>query len=578
MPLQRVRCGTQKPIWSLDPNLKTLKNKAKFWLKVWNECDRPPCGIVSDLKRKTRREYKKYLKSMRYRGMDFPVSKREWRKVINSESIRSDVPNSDCLPASAWHDHYSSIFSNVNYRVHSLYSHSLSAIFSTPLSQRLCVPISLSSVVEAIKKLKSDNVDNDGISRFHLLLDCSPLIDHIHLLLQMCICTSSVPESFLCGTVSSILKKGNSPFICSSYRPITVSCTFSKVLEHVLLPFVTNNMLERDNQFGFKPGVGCQHAHRVLSSLLLENSSKGRSIYLCTLDLSKAFDSVCHSQLFSALRGYGVNLSVILLLRYWYSNSFLRLKSVPASNIKLKRGLRQGGVLSPTLFNLCISGVLAKISATYLSGFSDVSYLAYADDLLLISRTKTGLSNMVSRVATSFSDIGLSLNVDKCKFLSFNNISSTSLRCSGFTIPLVDSLRWLGISITNSLPSLRQRTVSDINMKIKLGYAKIVANRGKYNKLALAKLYSTFCDHSILFASGIFLLLKKTELKRIRINYFRFCKFLLFLPPWTKNRVIINKFLVPNITEKLEALHRKLSNTACIRFSPHHHLIRFFQS
>ncbi len=146
---------------------------------------------------------------------------------------------------------------------------------------------------------------------------------------------------------------------------------------------------------------------------------------------------------------------------------------MPASNIKLKRGLRQGGVLSPTVFNLCISGVLAKISATYLSGFSDVSYLAYADDLLLISRTKTGLSNMVSRVATSFSDIGLSLNVDKCKFLSFNNISSTSLRCSGFTIPLVDSLRWLGISITNSLPSLRQRTVSDINMKIKLGYAKI---------------------------------------------------------------------------------------------------------
>ena len=111
---------------------------------------------------------------MRYRGMDFPVSKREWRKVINSESIRSDVPSSDCLPASAWHGHYSSIFSIFNYRVHSLYTHSLSDIFSIPLSQRLCVPISLSSVVEAIKELKSDNVDNDGIPRFHLLLDCSP--------------------------------------------------------------------------------------------------------------------------------------------------------------------------------------------------------------------------------------------------------------------------------------------------------------------------------------------------------------------------------------------------------------------
>jgi hypothetical protein len=116
----------------------------------------------------------------------------------------------------------------------------------------------------------------------------------------------------LCGTVSSILNRGNFPLICSSYRPITVSCTFSKVLEHVLLPFVTNNMLERDNQFGFKPGVGCQHVHRVLFSLLLENSSKGKSIYLCALDLSKAFDSVCHSQLFSALHRCGVNSLLVI--------------------------------------------------------------------------------------------------------------------------------------------------------------------------------------------------------------------------------------------------------------------------
>ena len=72
----------------------------------------------------------------------------------------------------------------------------------------------------------------------------------------------------------------------------------------------------------------------------------------------------------------------------------------------------------------------------------------------------------VSYMFHSFLDIGLSLNVDKCEFISFNTNSSTPLRCSGFAIPLVDSLRWLGISITNSLSSLCQRTVSEINNKI----------------------------------------------------------------------------------------------------------------
>ena len=32
VPLERICIGTQKSTWSADPNLKTIKNKAKFWL------------------------------------------------------------------------------------------------------------------------------------------------------------------------------------------------------------------------------------------------------------------------------------------------------------------------------------------------------------------------------------------------------------------------------------------------------------------------------------------------------------------------------------------------------------------
>ena len=51
VPLGRIRIGTQKSIWSADPNVKTLKNKAKFWLRVWNDCDRPRSGCVVDLEK-----------------------------------------------------------------------------------------------------------------------------------------------------------------------------------------------------------------------------------------------------------------------------------------------------------------------------------------------------------------------------------------------------------------------------------------------------------------------------------------------------------------------------------------------
>ena len=101
-----------------------------------------------------------------------------------------------------------------------------------------------------------------------------------------------MPDSFLCGSVTSLLKKGKDPFSCSSYRPITVACTISKLFEHLLLPYITKLALNDDNQFGFRSGLGCQYAHRALTSLL-KDAHRTR---FATLDLSKAFDSICHTQ------------------------------------------------------------------------------------------------------------------------------------------------------------------------------------------------------------------------------------------------------------------------------------------
>ena len=89
--------------------------------------------------------------------------------------------------------------------------------------------------------------------------------------------------------------------------------------------------------------------------------------------------------------------------------------------------------------------------------------------------------------------------------------------------------------------------------KIQTGCVKIVANRGKYNRRVVAKLYSSFCNHYVLCASDLFSLLNNGKLNRIWINYFKFCKFFL-----------VRKFSVPDITLKLEILHRKLQYSFCV--------------
>ena len=155
---------------------------------------------------------------------------------------------------------------------------------------------------------------------------------------------------------------------------------------------------------------------------------------------------------------------------------------------------------------------------------------------------------MVCKVSDAFPDIDLSLNIDKWEFVPYNCTTVTPLHCNSFAIPLVDCIRWLGICITTNLSSLRQRTVCDISKKIQIGYAKIVANRGWYNRRALENL-----------------------------NYLKFYRFLLYLPPWTKNLFLVRKFSAPDIALMSDFLHRKLSSTAYTCLSPHHRLTRYFR-
>jgi beta-xylosidase len=41
IPLEKIKVKTRKPKWVLDPELKVVKNRAKFWLRIWASCGQP---------------------------------------------------------------------------------------------------------------------------------------------------------------------------------------------------------------------------------------------------------------------------------------------------------------------------------------------------------------------------------------------------------------------------------------------------------------------------------------------------------------------------------------------------------
>jgi len=136
--------------------------------------------------------------------------------------------------------------------------------------------------------------------------------------------------------------------------------------------------------------------------------------------------------------------------------------------------------------------------------------------LLLISHTKLGLLRSVQQVASSFRSIGLDLAVDKYESLIFNSdFSPDNLGCSSFCIPCVASICWLSLTICSTSNSIRHQTHVDIKTKLKIGYSKIVMNHGRSNRRVFAKLFSSCCDHPILFYTGLHAMLNRDDFRRI---------------------------------------------------------------
>ena len=108
------------------------------------------------------------------------------------------------------------------------------------------------------------------------------------------------------------------------------------------------------NQFGFKPKHGTEMCVFVLKELIRYYIKHGSCVYVDLLDASKAFDRVNHTKLFSKLLELGVYMWIIKVLCKWYCNQSLcvRWGSVLSNFRSVNIGVRQGGTLSPLVFNV----------------------------------------------------------------------------------------------------------------------------------------------------------------------------------------------------------------------------------
>ena len=120
-------------------------------------------------------------------------------------------------------------------------------------------------------------------------------------------------------------------------------------------------------------------------------------VYVAFLDIKKAFDMVNHSMLFHKLDILKIPKQISNIIRQSYKEmkSIVMINGVQSIPFDIRRGVRQGGVLSSLLFLIFIDGLLRELEQ---SGFGTVvcdlqaGNPTLADDLTLIAMTPSLLN------------------------------------------------------------------------------------------------------------------------------------------------------------------------------------------
>lgn len=138
----------------------------------------------------------------------------------------------------------------------------------------------------------------------------------------------------------------------------------------------------------------------------------------------------------------------------WFSISktCVKWQNFVSALFTLSAGVRQGGVLSPILFAIFINDIVDKVYAAnvgcYISSIC-ASIFIYADDILLVAPTITGLQLLLHVCENELLKLDMQLNVNKSMCIRFgpcfNSEAVDIVSLNGSVVKWVDCCRYLGV-------------------------------------------------------------------------------------------------------------------------------------
>lgn len=391
---------------------------------------------------------------------------RYWKLVNELKRMQADPAKPDSISPGEWFKYFKDLFSKPHFSNHQFDDQMLNEIAlleNQKIFNELNFVIKESEVFLVLKNLKTGKATGpDGILNEMLKSGAAELSKPLTTLFNVIFSKGSYPKRWCEGLIFPIFKSGDRTKP-ENYRGITLCSnlakTYSMILNNRLLKFIEKEKIGAKEQIAFKKKARTVDHMFTLKSLIDVYTKKNGKLFACFVDLRKAFDKVWWNGLFYKLLNMQIGGNFYLTIKNMYQSVYSSVKTrfgvTPAFDVF--QGVRQGEVLSPSLFSLYLNDLPNEISNDHSDivslGSHDVPCLLYADDIVLLSSTKEGLQKCLDNLQSYCCKWRLEVNLSKTKIIIFNKtgrLLRDQFILGGNLIECVKSYRYLGILFSNS--------------------------------------------------------------------------------------------------------------------------------
>ena len=510
--------GSYKQIPGWNDYCKAAHSDARNAYLLWINSGKPRYGYLFEQMKKSRSCFKRVIRQCK-RDTDRNVAnsiakhllckddKGFW-KEIKKINNGNQVSLANCIDGISGHDNiankWKTHFSNI---LNSSKDTSSKRYVLDKLQDRSklsFVRFTAEEVAESIKDLKNGKTSGlDLLYGEHFKYAHAKVNVLLALVFNCMIIHSFMPDSIMDTILVPLVKdKKCSLSDSDNYRPLAITCVASKILELLILERYSYLLQSTDNQFGFKRKHATDLCVFTLKQVIEYYRSLNSAVHICFLDASKAFDKVNHWKLFEKLLYRNVPYIIVRLLMVWYCTQifYVRWGSTLSTGFNVSNGVRQGGILSPILFNVFMNDLSVQLNGVKTGcHINDVPYnhLFYADDSVLLAPTPFALQKLLDICDQFAKTCELVYNTKKTFCMSMlpkwlKEYTLCQLYLDGKKLDIVNVHKYLGMKIRDDMYD-----DADIAQQVRATYARgnvLISKFRKCDNDVKVKLFKTFCS------------------------------------------------------------------------------------